>query len=514
MKAKTINRRKFIKLSAVGVAGAILSSCRDPSPTPRSTTSSPTVVPTLPSVEPTASVDEALSIYAAQFGMNQPITFPTDFIWGAATSAYQIEGAWNTDGKGESICDRWAHTPGKIKNNDNGDVAADHYHRYPEDVALMKTIGLTAYRFSLSWSRILPAGRGQANSAGLDFYDRLVDNLLEAGIQSNITLYCWDLPQALQDKGGWIKRDIVDTFVEYVDLVSRRYGDRVQAWSTINEPHSIVYASYELATLAPATKNPRAGQLVSHHLMLAHARALPVLRANSPQSKVGIVLNLTPFYPASPSLYDQNMAWLVDGQWNRWYLDPLVGRGYPEDVIEQNGMVMDFVQPGDLHEMATPIDYLGVNYYTRAIIRNTSVPEKQNLPPNVFAGDEKTEMGWEVYPQGMYEVLGRLHFEYHFPAYYITENGIAVADQPDQNGQVHDPARIYFLQRHITQAARAIQAGIPLYGYYAWSLMDNFEWAEGFSKRFGLLYIDYATLQRTMKDSAYWYRDWIIRQQI
>jgi beta-glucosidase len=514
MNERRLTRRKFFQLSAFGMAGAILGGCRASPSSPISPTPSPTLVPTSPPVEPIASVDEGMSAYAAQFGMRQPITFPKDFLWGAGTSAYQIEGAWNTDGKGESICDRWARTPGMIKNNDNADVAADHYHLYQEDLALMKTMGLNAYRFSLSWPRILPAGGGQVNPAGLDFYERLVDALQEAGIQSNITLYCWDLPQALQDQGGWIKRDIVDVFVEYVDLVTRRLGDRVQAWSTINEPHSIVYSGYELGTLAPAMKNPRLAQLVSHHLMLAHARALTVLRANCPKAAAGIVINLTPFYPASPSLYDQRDAWWADGQWNRWYLDPLVGRGYPEDVIKHGRLALDYVQPGDLDEMAAPIDYLGVNYYTRAIIRSTSVPEKQNLPPTVFAGDETTEMGWEVYPQGLYEVLGRMHFDYHFPSYYITENGIAVADQPDQNGQVHDPARISFLERHIAQAARAMQAGVPLHGYYAWSLMDNFEWAEGFSKRFGLLYIDYTTLKRTMKDSAYWYRDWINSQKI
>lgn len=508
MKDKKITRRDLMKLSAVAMAGAALASCRTASPAPLATPAA-SAVPTSPLINPIATGETALPDCSSQFSINKSETFPKDFIWGAATSAYQIEGAWNMDGKGESILDHWAHTPGRIKNNDNGDMAADHYHRYPEDVALMKTIGLNAYRFSLAWPRIQPTGQGQANPAGLDFYDRLVDALLDAGIQSNVTLYCYDLPQALQDQGGWIKRDIVDVFVEYVDLVTRRLGDRVQAWSTINEPHSIVHCGYELGTLAPGIKNSPASQQISHHLMLAHARALQVLRANCPQAQAGIVINLTPFYPASPSLYDQQLAWYVDGHWNRWYLDPLVGRGYPEDVIEHDRLTMDFMHPGDLDEMATPMDYLGVNYYTRAIIRDTTVPTQKNLPPTVFTGDEITEMGWEVYPQGLYEVLGRMHFEYHFTAYYITENGIAVDDQPDQNGQVHDPVRISFMERHLTQAARAIEAGIPLRGYYAWSLMDNFEWAEGFSKRFGLLYIDYATLKRTLKDSAYWYRDWI-----
>ncbi len=503
MKGKIINRRKFIELSALGVAGAALGGCCAQS-TP---TTAATGVPISTPAEPTATAAEVQSSCSLQF--TDRASFPKDFAWGAATSAYQIEGAWNIDGKGESIIDRWAHTPGKIKNDDNGDLAADHYHRYPEDVALMKAIGLNAYRFSISWPRIQPTGRGQANPAGMAFYDKLVDALLEAGIQPNLTLYCWDLPQALQDQGGWIKREIADIFAEYVDQVTRRLGDRVKAWSTINEPHSIVLSGYELGTLAPAMENPRAAQLVSHHLMLAHARALPVVRANSPQSQVGIVINLTPFFPASASVYDRRDAWDVDGHWNRWYLDPLVGRGYPEDVIEMEKLALDFVQPGDVDEMAAPIDYLGVNYYTRAIIRSTAVPEGKNLPPTIFAGDEKTLMGWEVYPQGLYEWLGRLHFVYQFPAYYITENGIAVDDRPNADSQVHDPVRISFMERHLTQVARAIQVGVPVKGYYAWSLMDNFEWAEGFSKRFGLIYIDYATLKRTLKDSANWYRDWI-----
>ncbi len=505
MKTRKITRRELLKLSAMGMAGAALASCRAPTPPAVPPT---TLVPTDTST-PAAMAVEAPASCSSQFSIDKPASFTKDFLWGAATSAYQIEGAWNADGKGESIIDRWTHTPGKITNNDNGDVAADHYHLYKEDVALMKSIGLNAYRFSISWPRVQPAGSGPGNPAGLDFYDRLVDALLEAGIQSNVTLYCWDLPQALQDQGGWIKRDIADTFEKYVDLVTRRLGDRVQAWSTINEPHSIVHSGYETGLLAPAMQNPRAALLVSHHLMLSHARALAVLRANCPKAQSGIVINLTPFYPASPSAYDQFAAWMADGHWNRWYLDPLVGRGYPEDVIKNNGLGIEFVKPGDLDAMAAPIDYLGVNYYTRAIIRNTAVSEAKNLPPTVFAGDEITDMGWEVYPPGLYEWLGRLHFEYRFPAYYITESGIAVNDTPDASGKVHDPARISYLERHFAQAARAIDAGVPLRGYFVWSLMDNFEWAEGFSKRFGLVYIDYATLKRTLKDSALWYRDWI-----
>jgi beta-glucosidase len=250
--------------------------------------------------------------------------------------------------------------------------------------------------------------------------------------------------------------------------------------------------------------------MVSHHQLLAHGRALPVLRQNSPKAQAGIVLNIIPFYPASASVYDRREVWFADGYFNRWFLNPLVGRGYPEDLIQLYQLDMKYVQPGDLDEMAAPIDYLGLNYYTRQIVRSQ---EAQNLPATLQAGEEKTEMGWEVYPEGLYDVLCRLHFEYQFPAYYVTENGIALADQPDSDGQVHDPRRIHYLERHFTQAARAIQAGVPLRGYYVWSLMDNLEWAEGFAKRFGLIYIDYATLKRTLKDSALWYRDWIASQK-
>jgi beta-glucosidase len=369
----------------------------------------------------------------------------------------------------------------------------------------MKTIGLRAYRFSLAWSRLLPSGRGQPNPAGLDFYDRLVDALLEAGIQPFVTLFCWDLPQALQDEGGLTKRSIVDPFVELVDLASRRLGDRVRAWATLNEPWVVAQFGYERGAHPPEIANARLALLASHHLLLAHARALPVLRQNSPKAQAGIVLNHIPFYPASASVYDRREAWFSDGYVNRWYLNPIAGRGYPEELVQQDRLELDFVQPGDLDEVAAPIDYLGLNYYTRAIVRSPLASEAQTLQ----TGEEKTEMGWEVYPEGLAEVLCRLHFEYRFPAYYVTENGAAFADQPASDGQVHDPERIHYLERHFTQAARAIQAGVPLRGYFVWSLMDNFEWLDGYSRRFGLIYIDYATQKRTLKDSAHWYRDWI-----
>lgn len=436
---------------------------------------------------------------------NQTI-FPPDFTWGAATAAYQIEGAWQTEGKGESIWDRFSHTPGKISDSSSGDVSCDHYHLWPQDVALMKYLGLRAYRFSISWPRILPAGRGQLNPAGLDFYSRLVDGLLAAGIEPYITLYHWDLPQALQDAGGWTARSSADAFCELADAVSRRLGDRVKSWITLNEPWVAAFVGYEKGEHAPGHTSRAEALAAGHHLLLAHAQALPLLRQNVADAKVGITLNLTPQQPASPSLADRQAAHWVDGYLNRWFLDPLSGRGYPPDMLQSYGMPMDFVQRGDMEKIAAPLDFLGVNYYTRGIARAETLSEADNLPRSVTPGAEFTEMQWEVYPPGLYDILGRLHFDYRFPAIYITENGAAFPDTLETGGEVHDPARLAYLQRHLEMTARAIQAGVPVKGYFVWSLLDNFEWAYGYSKRFGIVYVDYPSQRRILKASAKWYR--------
>ncbi len=433
-------------------------------------------------------------------------TFPEGFVWGAATSSYQIEGAWDEDGKGESIWDRFCHTPGKVDNGDTGDVACDHYHRWPEDVALMKEIGLQAYRFSISWPRILPQGRGAINQAGLDFYDRLVDALLEAGITPFATLYHWDLPQTLQDQGGWPARPTAEAFVEYADVFSRRVGDRVKHWITLNEPFVSAFVGYLEGRHAPGHTDLDEMLAAAHHLLLAHGWAVPIIRRNSSQARVGIVLNLGPCIPASPSVADRAAAWREDGILNRWYLNPLAARGYPADIVRHYGRPMDFVQANDLETIAVPLDFVGLNYYTRRIVRSSEVPEAKNLPRTVFPNREHTEMGWEVYPEGLYELLGRLHFEYRFPAIYITENGAAYADQIGPDGRVDDPQRVAYFKAHLKQAARAIRAGVPLRGYFAWSLLDNFEWAHGYTKRFGLIYVDFSTQQRILKSSAHWYR--------
>ena len=445
--------------------------------------------------------------------MTSKLSFPDGFVWGTATAAYQIEGAWQADGKGESIWDRFTHTPGKIIDGSTGDVACDHYHRWREDIALMRDLGLGAYRFSISWPRILPTGRGMINQAGLDFYHNLVDGLLEAGITPFVTLYHWDLPQTLQDAGGWPARSTAQAFVEYADIVSSALGDRVKHWITINEPWCVSFLSHQMGEHAPGWQDWPAALAASHHVLLAHGWAVPVLRRNSPGAEVGIALNFTPAYPASPSYADREAARYVDGYINRWFLDPLYGRHYPADMVADyraaghlgpEGMTM--VQDGDLQAIATPTDFLGVNYYTRAVVRDEAAPD--NLPPTVLTAprEEWTEMDWEIFPQGFYDLLCRLHFEYQVPRLYVTENGASYSDGPNAEGQVPDERRVAYLRDHLAAAQRAIQVGAPLAGYFVWSLMDNFEWARGYQQRFGIVWTDYATQQRIPKHSALWYR--------
>ncbi len=481
--------------------------------------------------------------------MTTSLQFPRGFIWGAATAAYQIEGAWDEDFKGESIWDRFAHTPGNIEDGSNGDVACDHYHRWREDIALMKHLGMQAYRFSISWPRILPKGsmpkgsmpngsmpngRGGWNPAGLDFYSRLVDGLLEAGIRPFVTLYHWDLPQVLQEAGGWPARATAEAFVGYTDVVSRALGDRVKDWMTINEPWCVSFLGYWKGEHAPGwkedwpaairapllpSKSASAGIRAAHHVLLAHGWAVPILRRNSPGSQVGIVLNQEPAVPASASPADREAARWHDGYFNRWFLDPVFGQGYPADMVNaysQAGHLpqgLEFVQLGDLEAIAAPTDFLGLNYYSRAILR-ASVPERKNAPRTVHRNPNPTDMGWEVYPDGLYELLMRIHADYHPPMLYITENGASYADGPDGEGRIADQRRLTYLRDHLAAAHRALQAGVPLAGYFAWSLMDNFEWAKGYTQRFGLVWVDYATQQRLPKDSALWYAQVIARNEV
>jgi len=444
-------------------------------------------------------------------------SFPENFLWGAATASYQIEGAWNEDGKGESIWDRFAHTHGNIKNGDTGDIGCNHYHRWSEDIEIMKDLGLSAYRFSISWPRVYPSGRGTINQAGLDFYSRLVDALLEAKIQPFITLYHWDLPQALQNEGGWSSRSTAEAFVEYADAVSGQLGDRVKNWTTHNEPSVVTYNGHLAGSHAPGIQDMNVALPVSHHLLLSHGWAVPVIRQNSPDAQVGIVINVNRTLPASSSQEDFDANRRGEGMWVRWFLDPLYGRHYPADLVADfisDGALpadgLTFVNNNDLKTISTPMDFLGLNYYNRSLSRSNAIPESQNLPPNIVQAPRDkihwTEMGWEIYPEGLFEVLSWLYYEYKVNKFYITENGCSFSDGPDENGQVHDLRRINYLRDHLISARKAIDFGIPLAGYFTWSLMDNFEWAHGFSQRFGLVWIDYQTQQRILKSSAKWYR--------
>ena len=449
------------------------------------------------------------------------LTFPKGFIWGTATSSYQIEGGWNEDGKGESIWDRFAHTPGKIINGDTGDVACDHYHRWPEDIALMQQLGLQAYRFSTSWPRILPDGREQVNRAGLDFYSRLVDGLLEAGITPFVTLYHWDLPQALQAEGGWPTRATAETFVEYTDVITRHLGDRVKNWITHNEPWVSGFLGHQSGEHAPGGQDWPAALRASHHLLLSHGWAVPVIRRNSPGAEVGITLNLSPAMPASAGPDDYHAARRFDGSLNRWFLDPLFGRHYPADIVADHvaqGHLpadgMAFVKAGDLPVVAAPTDFLGVNYYSRTVVqRGEAADSLLQVVPQGRESD-RTDMGWEVYPRGLFDILSRLHFDYRPPKIYVTENGASYSDGPDAAGRVNDQRRLNFLCDHFAAAHRAIQNGVPLAGYFVWSLMDNFEWARGYAQRFGLIWIDFDTGQRIPKDSARWYQSVIAQNGI
>ena len=439
------------------------------------------------------------------------VQFPEQFRWGVATAAYQIEGAAQEDGRGESIWDRFCATPGKVHSGDSGLVACDHYHRYREDVQLMRELGVRAYRFSIAWPRILPNGRGQVNTLGLDFYERLVDALLDADIEPFVTLYHWDLPQVLQDEvGGWASRETAYAFAEYADVVSRRLGDRVQRWITLNEPSVSAFMGHETGEHAPGWRNAHLAWQTSHYLLLAHGLAVPILRTNSrPNTRVGITLALSPVHSATTTSRDQQAAQRVDGKMNRWFLDPVFRGNYPSDMFAALGDLAPQTEAGDVEIIARPLDFLGVNYYFRFIARQGADGAPGSIEQIYPKDAEYTEMGWEVYPAGLHELLLRLHQEYSIPELYITENGAAFPDTLSEDGQVHDPRRLDYLREHLLSAHAAIADGVPLAGYFAWSLMDNFEWALGYARRFGIVYVDYPTQQRIIKDSGYWYRDTI-----
>jgi len=444
-------------------------------------------------------------------------TFPRDFKWGTATSSYQIEGAPTAGGKGPSVWDTFSHIEGKINNGDTGDTACDHYHLWRNDIELLKNLGVNAYRFSISWPRIFPTGKeNEPNQIGLDFYSRLVDTLLENQITPFITLNHWDIPQGLEDSGGWPERDIVHEFVKYSYHVSKHLGDRVKNWITHNEPWCVSYIGYIGGHKPPGLKNNWVKSLAAaHHLLLSHGMAIPEIRNNSKHSEVGITLNLNTAIPASGSTYDEDACRFYDGQFNRLYLNPLYKNEYPDDVFEYlktksliSESDLNFIKQGDLNIISTKTDFLGVNYYSRAVIRNEEIDEKNNLPRNVDMGP-KTDFGWEIYPPGICDLLMRLKNEYKVQNIYITENGCSYGDAPNLEGKIEDNRQIEYHQSHLKEVKRAMDDGAPCNGYFAWSLMDNFEWAQGFSQRFGLIWVDFETLERIPKDSYYWYKEYI-----
>ena len=439
--------------------------------------------------------------------------FPEGFIWGAATAAYQIEGATAVDGRGPSIWDTFSHTPGRVLGGDTGDVAADHYDRYAEDVDLMAALNLGAYRFSIAWPRIQPDGTGPVNPAGLAFYDRLVDALLAKGIKPAVTLYHWDLPQALEDAGGWPARDTAHRFADYAALVHDALGDRVNLWTTLNEPWCSAHLGYWNGIHAPGRTEPGNAMAAMHHLLLGHGLAIQAMRATArPQEQLSITLNLWPILPATDTADDLAAAHLMDGFANRLYLDPVLRGAYPQDVVDATWDLTDwsFVQPGDGSTIGTPIDVLGINYYAphRAGSGPTAAgwadfPGNRGitmLPPQ----GELTDMGWEISPVDLTDLLVRLDREYGVPL-MVTENGAAFPDCLESDGRVADPRRVAYLEGHVGAVLDAISSGADVRAYFAWSLLDNFEWAEGYSKRFGLVYVDYQALTRHPKDSAIWF---------
>ncbi len=428
------------------------------------------------------------------------LTFPQGFQWGAATSSYQIEGAADADGRGPSIWDAFAGEPGRIADGTSGAVACDHYHRYDSDVALMKSLGLDTYRFSVAWPRIMANGTGPVNTAGLDFYDRLVDELLNAGITPMPTLYHWDLPQALEEGGGWVSRDTASAFGDYVEVVVSRLSDRVSRWATLNEPFVSANHGYVTGEHAPGRTSMADGMAASHHLMLAHGLAQERIRSSAPDQDVTIVLNFTPTEAATGDPADVERALHVDNLENRWYIDPLTGRGYPQETAEFFEWDQAEVRDGDLDLISAPISHLGVNYYTREIISASGYVAAPDTPKNT--------MGWELHPPSLGRLLRWLHSAYQFPGYTITENGCPMPDGVrNEHGQIQDDDRIDFVRDHLSEVHSAIEDGVPVHGYMVWSLFDNFEWAWGYGPTFGIVEVDFETLERRPKKSADWYAE-------
>lgn len=425
--------------------------------------------------------------------------FPPGFVWGVATSAYQIEGAANEDGRGPSIWDTFSHTPGTTFQGHTGDVACDHYHRYPQDIELIAGLGVDAYRFSIAWPRVQPAGKGAWNQKGLDFYDRLVDGLLAKGIAPHATLYHWDLPQALQDEGGWGVRDTADRFADYADVMGQRLGDRLATLCTHNEPWCTAHLGHRIGQFAPGARDPQLAIQVAHHLLLSHGKALLAMRASGVKAPLGIVLNQSSVTPATASAADAALAEREYALFVRWFMDPIFLKRYP---TAPGVSIYPVAHENDFDVIAQPLDFLGINYYTRIWASSEEPPRPA---PNLQG---TSDMGWENYPQGLTELLLQDHRDYKLPPVYITENGTACADRL-VDGRVKDTERIEYMRSHLEAIRVAMAAGVDVRGFFYWSLLDNYEWNSGYDKRFGLIHVDYETQQRTPKDSAGWYRNFI-----
>jgi beta-glucosidase len=442
----------------------------------------------------------------------KPLTFPKGFYWGTASASYQVEGAVREDGRGESIWDRFSHTPGKTKDGSTGDIACDHYHRYREDIGFMRAMHLNSSRFSIAWPRILPSGTGQINSKGLDFYKRVADELLAAGIRPLPTLYHWDLPQALEDRGGWTNRDMAERFAEYVAVVARELGDRVADWVLFNEPTAFTNNGYLEGFHAPGRKSIVAFLRATHVVNLAQGAGFRALKAARPKARVGSAFNMSACQAASSSADDKLAAERAHAMMNLWFLEPALHGRYPAAFTFLPETVMG-IKTGDMEKTRAPLDFLGINFYYRTIATAASAwarisdPKMWLFPVNRSFGREgpRTDFGWEVWPEAIYDIVMRMTRDYNRPAIEITENGCAYGDGPDAHGVVNDARRIEFYRGHLSAVARAIKDGADVCGFHAWTLTDNFEWAEGYSARFGLVWVDFKTQQRVVKASGSWY---------
>jgi beta-glucosidase len=443
--------------------------------------------------------------------MSETSVFPKDFLWGAATSAYQVEGSPLADGAGPSIWHRFVRTPGLVRDGDTGDVATDHYRRFESDVDLMQSLGLTAYRFSVAWARVMPEGRGRVNAAGLGFYERLVDKLLAAGIQPMLTLYHWDLPAALDDRGGWLNPDVADWFADYATVMFKALDDRVKLWATLNEPWVVTDGGYLHGALAPGHRNRFEAPLASHHLMRSHGKAVQAYRATG-RNQIGLVVNIEPKYPASQSADDLAATERAHAYMNRQYLDPALLGHYPSEMRDVFGEAWPDWPAADMDLIRQPLDYVGINYYTRNVVRHDPAQYPLKASPVRQPQATYTETGWEVFPQGLTDTLLWVRERYGAIPQYVTENGAAFFDPPvAEGGRIDDPLRMDYFRKHLTAIADAIRQGVDLRGYFAWSLFDNLEWSLGYSKRFGIVHTNFETLERTPKASARYYADAIAR---